>query len=76
MLNVIVKDLMEYVDIEESMINENTQPAVDLQLNSYDYICLVGKLEDDLGITIPETDLRKITTLGDLDEYVRAKLLK
>ena len=36
MLNVIVKDLMEYVDIEESMINENTQPAVDLQLNSYD----------------------------------------
>lgn len=76
MLNIIVKDLLEYVDVDESMITEDTQPANDLHLNSYDYISLVGKLEDDLGITISERDLRDMRTLGDLDEYIQKKMLK
>ena len=76
MLNIIVKDLLEYVDIDASLITESTRPATDLNLNSYDYISLVGKLEDDLGITIPECELRKFTTLGDLDDYVQKKMLQ
>ena len=38
MLNIIVKDLLEYVDIDASLITESTRPATDLNLNSYDYI--------------------------------------
>jgi len=76
MLNIIVKDLMEYVDVDESMITEKTQPGTDLHLNSYDYISLVGRLEDDLGITISERDLRDMRTLGDLDEYIQKKMLQ
>lgn len=76
MLNIIVKDLLEYVDVEESTITEKTKPACDLHLNSYDYICLVGKLEDDLGIQISESDLKGFTTLGDLDEYIQKKMLQ
>lgn len=76
MLNIIVKDLLEYVDVEESSITEKTKPASDLHLNSYDYICLVGKLEDDLGIQISESDLKGFTTLGDLDEYIQKKMLR
>lgn len=76
MLNIIVKDLLEYVDVEESSITEKTKPASDLHLNSYDYICLVGKLEDDLGIQISESDLKGFTTLGDLDEYIQKKMLQ
>jgi len=76
MLNIIVKTLMEYVDVDESTITEKTQPVTDLQMNSYDFISLVGRLEDDLGITISERELRNMTTLGDLDEYIQKKMLK
>jgi len=76
MLAIIVKDLMEYVEIDESLITEKTQPVTDLHLNSYDYISLVGRLEDDLGITISERELRNMTTLGDLDEYIQKKMME
>lgn len=74
MLNLIVKEIMDYVDIEEFEITEETKPVTDLHLNSYDYVCLVGKLEDELGITISESEMRKFITLGDLDEYIQKKM--
>ena len=74
MLNIIVKNLIEYVDVEECEITEQTNPVADLHLNSYDFICLISKLESELGIEIPERDLRGFVTLGDLDDYIRAKL--
>ncbi|MEA4888655.1 MAG: phosphopantetheine-binding protein [Clostridiaceae bacterium] len=76
MLNIIINDIMEYVEIEESSITESTNPVTDLHLNSYDFISLIGRLESELGITIPERELRKLETLGDLDVYIREKMLK
>ena len=76
MLNIIVNILMEYVDVEESSITEKTNPVTDLHLNSYDFICLIGRLENELGITIPERDLRSFVSLGDLDAYIREKMMQ
>ena len=76
MLNIIIKDIMEYVEIEESSLTESTNPVTDLHLNSYDFISLIGRLESELGIAIPERELRKLETLGDLDVYIREKMLK
>lgn len=76
MLKIIVKDLLDYVDIDESLITEDTKPSTDLHLNSYDYISLVGKLEDDIGIKIDENELRKFVTLGELDAYIQKKMLE
>lgn len=74
MFNIIVNTLSEYVDVDISTINEQTDPITDLQLNSYDFICLIGRLESELGISIPERELRRFQTLGDLDSYLRANL--
>ena len=76
MLNIIIKDIMEYVEIEESSLTESTNPVTDLHLNSYDFISLIGRLESELSIAIPERELRKLETLGDLDVYIREKMLK
>jgi hypothetical protein len=32
---------------EESQITGRNEAVTDLHLNSYDYVCLVGKLEDE-----------------------------
>ncbi len=74
MLNMIINILSEYVEVDKNEITEKTNPITDLQLNSYDFICIIGRIESELGISIPERELRKLETLGDLDNYIRANI--
>ena len=76
MLNIITKLIMEYVEVDESLITRETNPIKDLSLNSYDFISISGKIESELGIEINERDIRKLETLGDLDDYIKAKIVK
>lgn len=75
MLNIITNLLMEYVEVEEKALTEEVQPIRDLHLNSYDFISIIGKLEGELGIEIDERELRNLSTLGELDAYVKAKMV-
>ena len=74
MLQIIKNIIMEYVDITEEEIHPELNPFRDLNLNSYDYINIIGKLENELGVKINERDIRKMETLGDLDKYLKSKL--
>ena len=74
MFIVIRKALLEYVDVPESEITPDTNVISDLNMNSYDFISLIGKLESELGIEIPERDLRQLDTVGSIDEYIRKKM--
>lgn len=76
MLNIISKLIMEYVEVDESLITRETNPIKDLKLNSYDFISIIGKIESELGIEINERDIRKLETLGDLDDYIKTKIFK
>lgn len=76
MLNIITKLIMEYVEVDESLITRETNPIKDLNLNSYDFISIIGKIESELGVEINERDIRKLETLGDLDDYIKAKMVK
>ena len=44
------------------------------QLNSYDMMSILGRLESDLGVHFDERELRNLATLGDLDDYIRSQL--
>lgn len=74
MLNIIRNTILEYVDVEADKITEETNPVTDLSMTSYDFISVVGKLEDELGVEIPEREMRKFETLGDLDRYIRSRM--
>lgn len=76
MLNIITKLILEVVDVDESLITRETNPIKDLNLNSYDFISIIGKIESDLGVEINERDIRKLETLGDLDDYLKAKIVE
>lgn len=70
-ITVLVK---EYTDADEADITRETDPVRDLHMNSYDLMSMIGRLESDLAIEISERDVRRLVTLGDLDDYVKAKL--
>lgn len=76
MLNIINKLIMEYIEVNEEDLTPQTNPVRDLNLNSYDYISIIGRIESELGIEIDERELRNIQTLGELDEYIKSKMLK
>lgn len=75
MLNIIANLIMEYVEVNEEDLTPDVNPIGDLHLNSYDFISIIGKLESELGIEIDERELRKMETLGELDEYVKSKMI-
>jgi len=75
MLSIITRLVLEYVDIDESLITRETNPMKDLQLNSYDFISIIGKIEAELGLEIEEREIRRLETLGDLDDYIKTKMI-
>lgn len=74
MLSMIRKTIIEFVDIDEEKITEETNFVTDLNINSYDFANIIGKFEDNLGIEIPDRDLRKLETVKDVREYLIKKL--
>ncbi len=59
MINLIIKTIKEYVDVDENQITKDTNFLLDLHLTSFDIVSMVGELEDDLGIEIPDSMLKK-----------------
>lgn len=74
LLGALTNAVREYSDVDPATITRDTDPVRDLHLNSYDLMSLIGRLESDLGVEISERDVRRLVTLGDLDDYLREKL--
>lgn len=54
------------VDIAPEHINENSSLQDDLGLDSLDTIDIVMDIESELGIGIPDEELEKWVTVGDM----------
>ena len=74
MLPIITTVVREYADVPESAINPGTDPLRDLNLTSYDLMGIIGRLESELGVSVPDRDIRHLVTLGDIDEYIKERV--
>jgi acyl carrier protein len=75
MFNLVIKIIQEFVEIDEDSITEDTNLINDLHLTSYDIVGIIGKIESDLGIEIPDREIRNLDTVGELIKYLNNKLL-
>lgn len=73
MLDDIKRIICQYVDVEEHEIMEQTNFIEDLGLNSYDLMSMIGALEEEFSITIPDRDVPTLITVNDLIEYLARK---
>ncbi len=37
---------------------------------------IIGRLESELGVSVAERDIRNLVTLGDLDDYIKARVVR
>ncbi len=73
MFEVICKAITAYVDVDRDTLTRDTDFINDLHMNSYDFVSLLGELEDSLGVEIPDTDIRELHTIGDVENYIKSQ---
>ena len=70
MIKRLKKIFVEYMGIENIEINRETNIKNDLGLNSFDLAQLVCNVEDEFDVEIPDSEMKNIKKVGDVDDYL------
>ncbi len=70
MLEKMKELICNYVDVEPEAITEDSRFIEDLGFNSFDFMSLLGELENELGITVDEQEVVNIHTVGEAVKYI------
>jgi acyl carrier protein len=71
-LERILRDKLELS--EETKITLDTNPRVDLAMDSLDGYELLYAVEDEFGITIPDTKALEFETVRDCYDYLKCRV--
>ncbi|MBQ9388404.1 MAG: acyl carrier protein [Lachnospiraceae bacterium] len=64
-LKLMQEIVAEVLDIDPAEVTTDKNFEKDLGANSLDRVEIVMKLEDELGVQVPDEDLEGIVTVGD-----------
>jgi acyl carrier protein len=70
MLDKLKELITNYVEVDESEITEASRFSEDLGFNSYDFMCMLGDLEDEFDVEIEESEAFKLKTVSELAGYL------
>ena len=59
-----------YVQVADEDIHEDSRFVEDLGFNSYEFMCLVGEVEDVFDIEVDEREAAKIKTVQEALHYI------
>ena len=69
---LISAHLADELDVDESLIGEQTRFKEDLEADSLDLYTLVQELEDTYGVRVSDEQAAAITTVGQAVDFVLA----
>ncbi len=72
MFDDLKEKLSEYVDTPPDEITENSRFIEDLGLNSFEFMSLLGYLEEEYDIEVDENEILKIKTVGEAVSYIES----
>ncbi len=66
-----IKELiLNYVEVEPDAVTPDSKFIEDLGFNSFDFMSMLGELEDTLGVTVDEEEIAKLSTVQDAVDYL------
>lgn len=68
--NKIKEILSKYIDMDSDEIKLETRLAEDLGLNSYEFMSIVGEVEEEFDIEVDEKEILRLVTVADLLDYI------
>ena len=72
MLEQLRDIICEYVDVKPEQITEEARFMEDLGFNSYDFMSMVGEVEEAFDIEVEESEVVNIKTVKDAMEYIQS----
>lgn len=66
--------IAEQLSIDENEITMESGFVDDLGADSLDIVELIMALEEEFDMEIPDEDAEKITTVGDVVEYIKTRV--
>ena len=66
--------LSNQFDVEEDSITPETNIADDLGADSLDVVDMLMSLEDELDVEIPDEEIERIRTVGELVAYIEENM--
>ncbi len=68
-----VKELIcNYVEVDPSAVTEDARFIEDLGFNSYDFMSMLGELEETLEVQVSEEDVVELRTVGEAVKYLES----
>lgn len=74
MFEKVKAKIAEQLSIDENEITMDSGFVDDLGADSLDIVELIMALEEEFDMEIPDEDAEKITTVGDVVEYIKARV--
>ncbi len=71
-LEKVKEVIIEQLAVEEDAIKLETSFIDDLGADSLDIVELIMALEEEFDLQIPDSEAEKITTVGDVVEYIKS----
>ena len=71
-LEKVKEVIIEQLAVEDDAIKLETSFIDDLGADSLDIVELIMALEEEFDLQIPDSEAEKITTVGDVVEYIKA----
>lgn len=66
-----LKELIcNYVEADPASITPDSQFINDLGFNSFDFMCLLGEIEEKYGIHVVEEEIIDLSTVQDAIDYI------
>ena len=66
-----IKELiLNYVEVDPDAVTPDTKFIEDLGFNSFDFMSMLGELEDTLGVTVDENEIAGLSTVQDAVDYL------
>ena len=72
MLENFKEIICNYVDVDADSITEESRFIEDLGMNSYDFMCLIGELEESMDIQVEEDAVVNLSTVGEAIKYIES----
>ena len=64
--------ICEYVDVEPGEIREDSRFVEDLGFSSYDFMSMVGEIEEHWDVEVDEREVVNVKTVKDAMEYIQS----
>lgn len=70
MLERLREIISRYVELDSVTITEESRFMEDLGFNSYDFMAMVGEIEEIFDIEVSEREVVKVKTVGQAIAYI------